>query len=53
VQAVLAGSRSVLDRGLVVRDETVLLFNCANGNKYPLADGSRRLELASATAAML
>jgi threonine synthase len=51
--AVLAGWRVALDRGLVTRDETALLFNCANGNKYPLADASRRLELAKANAAML
>ena len=51
--AVLAGWRSALDRGLVSRHETALLFNCANGNKYPMADSSRRLELASARAAML
>jgi threonine synthase len=51
--AVLAGWRAALDRGLVTRDETVLLFNCANGNKYPLSDRSRRLELASASAGML
>ena len=51
--AVLAGWRAALDRGLVGRDETVLLFNCANGNTYPLGDRSRRLELASASAGML
>ena len=51
--AVLAGWRSALDSGLVTRDETALLFNCANGNKYPLSDRSRRLELASASAGML
>jgi len=51
--AVLAGWRSALDRGLVSRHETALLFNCANGNKYPMADSSRRLELASARAEML
>ena len=51
--AVLAGWRAALDRGLVARDETAVLFNCANGNKYPLADRSRRLELASAEAAKL
>jgi threonine synthase len=51
--AVLAGWRSALDRGLVTRDETVLLFNCANGNKYPLADASRRLKLAEASASAL
>ena len=51
--AVLAGWRSALDRGLVTRNETALLFNCANGNKYPMADRSRRLELASAKAEML
>jgi len=51
--AVLAGWRSALARGLVTREETALLFNCANGNKYPLDDRSRRLELASASAGML
>ena len=51
--AVLAGWRSALDRGLVGREETVLLFNCANGNKYPLGDRSQRLELTSASAGML
>ena len=44
--AVLAGWRLALDQGLVGRDERVLLFNCANGNKYPLADRSVRIWLA-------
>ena len=43
--AVLAGWRSALDRGLVGRDERVVLFNCANGNKYPLVDRARRMSL--------
>ena len=51
--AVLAGWRSALARGLVTRGETALLFNCASGNKYPLSDRSRGLELASASAGML
>ena len=51
--AVLAGWRSALERGLVGAGERVVLFNCANGNKYPLPDRSRRLELSSATAAAL
>ena len=51
--AVLAGWRTAVEGGLVARGETALLFNCANGNKYPLADHSRRIELASATASML
>ena len=46
--AVLAGWRLALERGLVNRDERVLLFNCANGNKYPLPDRSKRLKLAEA-----
>jgi threonine synthase len=46
--AVLAGWRQALERGLVGRDESAVLFNCANGNKYPLPDSSRRLELANA-----
>jgi len=51
--AVVAGWRLALDRGLVGRDETVLLFNCANGNKYPLPDRSRKLTLADADPAAL
>jgi threonine synthase len=46
--AVLAAWRLALERGLVTRDERVLLFNCANGNKYPLDDTSRRLKLGEA-----
>ena len=45
--AVLAGWRLALERGLVSGDEQVMLFNCANGNKYPLVDRSRRIELAT------
>ena len=44
--AVLAGWRLALERGLVGKDERVVLFNCANGNKYPLADASTRIKLA-------
>ncbi len=51
--AVVAGWRLALERGLVAKDETVLLFNCANGNKYPLPDRSRILALATARAADL
>lgn len=46
--AVLAAWRQAIERGLVGRDELVLLFNCANGNKYPLAGRSKRLELKDA-----
>ncbi len=46
--AVLAGWRKALRQGLVERNERVLLFNCANGNKYPLADRSKRLKLEEA-----
>jgi threonine synthase len=46
--AVLAAWRQALERGLVGKDERVLLFNCANGNKYPLPDRSKRLELVNA-----
>jgi threonine synthase len=51
--AVLAAWRQALERGLVGRDERVLLFNCANGNKYPLPDRSKRLKLAEADPATL
>ena len=46
--AVLAAWRKALAQGLVTKDERVLLFNCANGNKYPLPDKSRALKLANA-----
>jgi len=43
--AVLAAWRQALDQGMVGRQERVLLLNCANGNKYPLPDRSKRLQL--------
>ncbi len=51
--AVLAAWRQALDRGLVGRDERAVLFNCANGNKYPLPDRARRMRLAEVDAARL
>ena len=51
--AVLAAWRKALLQRLVGADERVLLFNCANGNKYPLADRSKRLRLADAEPAKL
>jgi threonine synthase len=51
--AVLAAWRQALARGLVGKEERVLLFNCANGNKYPLPDHSKRLSLASASPGQL
>ena len=51
--AVVAGWRSALERGLVGKDERVVLFNCANGNKYPLPDRSARIALADADVAKL
>jgi threonine synthase len=51
--AVLAAWRLAVERGLVRRDERALLFNCANGNKYPLPDRSKRLVLAEANPAEL
>jgi threonine synthase len=51
--AVLAAWRLALERGLVGKNERVLLFNCANGNKYPLADRSKSLALAEADPATL
>jgi threonine synthase len=44
--AVLAAWRQALDRGLIGKDERSVLFNCANGNKYPLPDRARRMRLA-------
>jgi len=51
--AVLAAWRDALQRKLVGAGERVVLFNCANGNKYPLADRSRRMNLADMDAATL
>ena len=51
--AVLAAWRHALERDLVDKNERVLLFNCANGNKYPLPDRSKRLKLADAEPAAL
>jgi threonine synthase len=46
--AVVGGWRLALERNLVDRNATALLFNCAAGNKYPLSDRSRSLVLADA-----
>jgi threonine synthase len=51
--AVLAAWRQALQRGLVRKNERVLLFNCANGNKYPLPDRSTMLKLTEADPAAL
>ena len=51
--AVLAAWRQALDRGLVGKEERAVLFNCANGNKYPLADRSRRMSLGEMDASSL
>jgi threonine synthase len=50
---VLAAWREALSRGLVGSDERAVLFNCANGNKYPLADRSRKMRLAEMEAGQL
>jgi len=42
--ATLAAWRKALDAGLVGRDETTILFNCATGLKYELADRSGALD---------
>ena len=51
--AVLAAWRQALDRGLIGKDARAVLFNCANGNKYPLVDRSRPMKLAQMDAAIL
>ncbi|MET0246232.1 MAG: threonine synthase [Sphingomonas sp.] len=42
--ATLAAWRNALAEGLVAPDDKVLLFNCATGLKYPMADQSRTLD---------
>jgi len=51
--AVLAAWREAMKSKLVVEGERVVLFNCANGNKYPLPDKSGRLDLAKVDLASL
>ena len=51
--AVLAAWRQALDRSLLANGERAVLFNCANGNKYPLLDRSRRMNLSEMAAAAL
>ena len=43
--ATLAAYRKARDTGQVSADETVVLFNCAAGSKYPLPDRSKTLDL--------
>jgi threonine synthase len=42
--ATLAACIAALDKGLIGRDERVVLFNCATGLKYPMEDKSIRLD---------
>jgi threonine synthase len=51
--AVLAAWQLALERKLVGKDERVVLFNCANGNKYPLPDRSRPMALEEVNAGTL
>ena len=44
--ATLAAYRKARQEGLVVAEDRVMLFNCATGLKYPLADLSRTLDTA-------
>ena len=39
--ATLAACEQALERGLIAKDERVLLFNCASGLKYPMRDRSQ------------
>ena len=47
--AVLAAGARRWSGASSASNERVLLFNCANGNKYPLPDRSKRLKLAEAS----
>lgn len=51
--AVLAGWRAAFERGLVGRDEKVVLFNCAAGNKYPLTPRAPHIRLAESNGAIV
>lgn len=41
--ATYAGYQAALQRGMIDREEQVVLFNCASGLKYPLPDTDRSL----------
>jgi threonine synthase len=41
--ATLAACRLAIEQGVVGENDRVVLFNCATGLKYPMADRSRRL----------
>ena len=51
--AVLAAWRQALERDLVGKEERAVLFNCANGNKYPLPEQAWRMRLGEMDAARL
>jgi threonine synthase len=42
--ATLAACDKALRKGLIRREDRVVLFNCATGLKYPMADASKRLD---------
>lgn len=42
--ATLAAAEKALARGLIQGSDHVVLFNCATGLKYPMADGAHRLD---------
>lgn len=42
--ATLAAWRRAIDEGLILPEDKALLFNCATGLKYPMADQSRTLD---------
>ena len=51
--ATYAAYRQELASGRISPDEEAVLFNCANGNKYPLPDRARRMRLAEMDVARL
>lgn len=51
--AVLAAWRKALEIGLVGKQDRCVLFNCANGNKYPLSGQARSAKLADLDPATL
>jgi threonine synthase len=44
--ATLAAAKLALERGLIAREDRVVLFNCATGLKYPMPDRARDLRKA-------
>ena len=42
--ATAAGYQIALEKGIIDKDEKVVLFNCASGLKYPMPDTNKNID---------